>query len=617
MGKRVLYPGWDWGPVLGSRLYTDTLQISATAQVTVVVAPDNAYLALVDLLRSAQQEILIGGYTFESVWLTEVLTERLAAGVSVSLLLEGAPAGGLPEGELWNCQQIVEAGGRVSFMHSDSAEHIASRYRYYHAKYLVVDGRWVAVGSENYGNHAFPIDDKANGTAGDRGVFLITDQRQVVAYVRDLFWQDNDPARYRDLVAYGHRAEYAVSPSYTPVYSTGGGGYVYMAPFSATVPAFEAEHFEVLHAPETALRYSDGLIDLVLRAGSGDEVFVEHMYEPLHWGPGSSDVQTDPNPRLEAYIQAARNGARVRILLDKGLDDERANYDTAFYVLDVAREEGLDLDVRLGNPTERGIHNKMVLVRIGDDRRVHVGSINGSEISSKGNRELALQVRSPGAFEYLKGVFAYDWSHSGGPFEARLPVVCSEHVSKADHAVISEVVFKLGGDDERGEWVELYNPTSRAVDLSGWRLGDAVYYEDYERWYAFPDGTSIQPSGTLVVARRASAYEDIGYPGKPVPDFEWRDSNDVPDLIRTAWGEGELILGNAGDEVLLINASKQIVDALVYGIGALPGTLSFGDVSGVYNGNSLERWPANRDSDDCRRDFRIRYTPDPGNCRSW
>ena len=145
-----------------------------------VVAPDHAYQALADLLRGAQHEILIGGYTFESVWLTGVLTERLAAGVSVSMLLEGGPAGGLAEAELWNCDQIVRAGGQVRFMHSDEAEHIAARYRYYHAKYVVVDGRWAAIGSENFGNHALPVDDKADGTAGDRGVFLITDQPQVV-----------------------------------------------------------------------------------------------------------------------------------------------------------------------------------------------------------------------------------------------------------------------------------------------------------------------------------------------------------------------------------------------------------------------------------------------------
>ena len=271
----------------------------------------------------------------------------------------------------------------------------------------------------------------------------------------------------------------------------------------------------------------------------------------------------------------------------------------------------------MGNPTGRGIHNKMVLVSLEEGRYVHVGSINGTETSSKVNRELALQVRSPGAYSYLKEVFQYDWAHSGGPYDTWLPILYREYVPVSDHVLISEVVFKLGGSAEFGEWVELYNPTPRVVDISEWRLGDAVHHDDYERLHAFPTGTVLPPGKTLVIARRARDYQALGYAGLPVPDFEWRDSNDVPDLRRTAYGEGDFILGNAGDQVLLLDASLQVVDVLVYGSAAYPGVASFGDVGGVYNGSSLERWPANRDSNDCARDFRVRYAPDPGRTTAW
>jgi hypothetical protein len=259
----------------------------------------------------------------------------------------------------------------------------------------------------------------------------------------------------------------------------------------------------------------------------------------------------------------------------------------------------------------------MVLVRLGESRNVHVGSINGTETSSKVNRELALQVRSPGAYGYLKGVFDYDWAHSGGPYDTWLPILYHEYVPKSDYILISEVVFRLRGGAEFGEWVELYNPTSQAVDIGEWRLGDAVYRDDYERLHAFPAGAIILPGETLVVARRAKDYQILGYAGLPVPDFEWRESNDVPDLRRTAYGEGDFKLGNTGDEVLLLDASLQVVDVLVYGSGVYPDVGSFGDVGGVYNGSSLERWPASRDSDDCARDFRVRYTPDPGRTTDW
>jgi hypothetical protein len=347
-------------------------------------------------------------------------------------------------------------------------------------------------------------------------------------------------------------------------------------------------------------------------------VDVEQMHEATHWGPAESSVDVDPNPRLEAYVQAARSGARVRVLLDNGLDDEGRNRETALYLAGLAQQEGLDLEVRLGNPTQRGIHNKMVLVDLGSgEQYVHVGSVNGSEVANKANRELALQLRSPAVHAYLSEVFEYDWAHSSGAFDVWLPFVYSGAVAESNHVVISEVVFKLPGGAEKGEWIELYNPTPDAVDLSDWKLGDAVHRHDFERRYAFPEGTTIAPGATLVIARQAAAYRLLGYQTQATADLEWRNSDKTPNLIRTAWGEDEFLLGNDGDQVLLLDSENQVVDVLVYGSSVYAGAIPFVDLSAVYNGNSLERWPANRDSDDCEHDFRVRYTPAPGAVHSW
>jgi len=139
----------------------------------------------------------------------------------------------------------------------------------------------------------------------------------------------------------------------------------------------------------------------------------DQLYEYQFWGPTSSNPTDDPNPRLEAYIDAARRGAMVRILLDSVYDDPgdvRGNTATCAYVNGLASSEALDLVCRLANPTGTGIHNKMVLVNAGGQGYVHTGSINGSENSSKNNREFAVQVQSNEAFDYLADLFWYDWS---------------------------------------------------------------------------------------------------------------------------------------------------------------------------------------------------------------
>jgi phosphatidylserine/phosphatidylglycerophosphate/cardiolipin synthase-like enzyme len=138
------------------------------------------------------------------------------------------------------------------------------------------------------------------------------------------------------------------------------------------------------------------------------------VYEQLFWGSTSSNIIADPNPRLEAYIAAARRGAKVRVLLDayfdnQDLDSPRSNQRTVEYLNAVAQAEGLDLQARRRNPTGQGIHNKMVLAQIGGQGWAVVGSLNGGEVSAKLNREMALLVGSDEVYAYLADVFWYDW----------------------------------------------------------------------------------------------------------------------------------------------------------------------------------------------------------------
>ena len=138
------------------------------------------------------------------------------------------------------------------------------------------------------------------------------------------------------------------------------------------------------------------------------------LYEQLFWGSTSSNVIADPNPRLEAYIAAARRGAKVRVLLDaffdnQDLDSPRSNLRTVEYLTAVAQAESLDLQARRRNPTGQGIHNKMVLAQIDGKGWAIIGSLNGGEVSAKLNREMALRVGSDEVYGYLADVFGYDW----------------------------------------------------------------------------------------------------------------------------------------------------------------------------------------------------------------
>jgi len=307
-------------------------------------------------------------------------------------------------------------------------------------------------------------------------------------------------------------------------------------------------------------------------------------------------------------VEAARRGAAVRILLNSYVfaDYQTENEDTLAYLQAIARQEGLDLQARLGNPTCLGLHNKMVLAHVDGRGCVHVGSINGSEVSSKVNREMALQVRSDEAYEYLKGVFDYDWRSATPPIY--LPLLVKNHVAPrpADHLLVSEALYKVS---KEREWVEILNPTNGALDLSACKIGDAQRPGVFEGMYQFPPGTVLAPQQVLVIASSATAFQqEYGQ----APDFEFYDTDPtVPNVTPfILWGAGEWHLRDDGDEVLLLDELNQAVDVLVYGDSTYQGVVAHPGVS-LFT-HSLERYLPWFDTDDCSLDFRDWPFPNPG-----
>jgi hypothetical protein len=108
----------------------------------------------------------------------------------------------------------------------------------------------------------------------------------------------------------------------------------------------------------------------------------------------------------------------------------------------------------------------------------------------------------------------------------------------------------------------------------------------------------------IVIAQRADAFRaTYGF----APDFELKESDQAVQNMEPV--KSGIFWGNPGDEAILCDATGADVDVVVYGSGSYPGVTPH---PGVGGGNSLERKPADRDTDDCSADFWERYTPNPG-----
>ena len=179
---------------------------------------------------------------------------------------------------------------------------------------------------------------------------------------------------------------------------------------------------------------------------------------------------------------------------------------------------------------------------------------------------------------------------------------------EAEGILISEVMYNPRSQEPDGEWIEIWNIGIVTADLSNFKLGDEETYGGIEGMYWFPAGSTIEPGQVIIVSNKATAFNLIH---DFLPDYEINTSHlGVPDMIPyVEWSGGEFRLENTGDEVFILNVDDNIVDVVAFEqseyLGFYPPVVS------VAEGHSIERYPANIDTD-TNSDWIDQVDPNPG-----
>jgi phosphatidylserine/phosphatidylglycerophosphate/cardiolipin synthase-like enzyme len=359
------------------------------ATVTTFALPDAPGVPL-STIRDADRRVRLAAYTFTSERVADALVAAAERGVSVRVLVEGAPVGGVSARQARLLDRLVDAGIEVRAVGGALA-----RVRYQHAKYAVVDDRAVVL-SENW---------KPSGTGGhsSRGWGAVVHDSTVAAHLASVFradagWRDARPWRQV-------RRNTSVQP---PEVADG----EYAAQFEPR--RVRADGVRVLVAPDNAER---AVVRLVRSAC--ETLFVQQVA-----------VGSRRSPFLRAALSAARRGVEVRILLSSAWYVREDNRRLAAWLNRTADREGIDLTARLAEPAGRfgKIHNKGVVV---DGERALVGSLNWNNHSARQNREVALVLEGEAAAGYYAEVFRSDWRRPGREVPAGLLVVVALAVTIA------------------------------------------------------------------------------------------------------------------------------------------------------------------------------------------
>ncbi|MEQ8525089.1 lamin tail domain-containing protein [Gracilimonas sp.] len=111
-----------------------------------------------------------------------------------------------------------------------------------------------------------------------------------------------------------------------------------------------------------------------------------------------------------------------------------------------------------------------------------------------------------------------------------------------DEIVINEINYNSSDDAEAGDWIELYNYSSNAIDVSGWIYKD----EDDTHEFVIPSGVTIAANGYLVLSNDTTAFREIH--------------------SEATFVKGEVDFGLAGgsDQVRIYNSSGSLIDTVEY-----------------------------------------------------
>lgn len=430
------------------------------AEVTVAASPESNYRLVVDAFDGAQHSIRVSIYYFKQVEIADALVRAIERGVDVTVYMEGGVVGvkhGFEDQERLVARMVEEAGrersgvesrglGRAYWLRSDPSAGVEDRYSFDHSKYVIIDDRAIIVGSENYGSTGHSLDN-SQGNRGWEIMLATPPDRPQLGVVRDLLavWNDDlDPADHHDIIRYTDAADtlddkgrgrYGPPPrDFLAHKGARYGRYVALQPASEQFR--ESIQAQLVLSPDNSLAEQGSILGAIAEAKHS--LLIQHLSMTTYWGSKrKGSARRTPNLVVEAVLAAARRGVRVRMLLncrDFGCDrldarweSSRADNDDTYELLNrIASKEGLDLEVRLLDMTsddwlddreDQGtvkIHNKGMVV---DSEWTLISSINGGENSFKGNREVAVLLRSARVARYYERLFWYDWTTVAEPMD--------------------------------------------------------------------------------------------------------------------------------------------------------------------------------------------------------
>lgn len=114
--------------------------------------------------------------------------------------------------------------------------------------------------------------------------------------------------------------------------------------------------------------------------------------------------------------------------------------------------------------------------------------------------------------------------------------------STTNNIVINEINYNSAAEFNPDDWLEMHNPTDKAIDISGWKIHD----ENDSTGFTIPGNTIISPLGYWVFCQDVAQFRQL-FP-----------------TVMNATGDLGFGLNNAGEIIRLYDTENHLVDSVAY-----------------------------------------------------
>lgn len=384
------------------------------ANVTPFTFPESEGSEVYRALESAESEVLISIYQITSRNAVGLLCELAGRGVSVTVLLEGAPLGGkdITNLERTMMKSLVDAGGEVKLINdarTGASEGTGYRFTYVHSKYAVIDGNVTVITSENW------TESNMGSGTGNRGWGAIIESKGYAEYMRKIFLNDSS-THYGDcmnlLSLYPEQSAYPGDLTYT-----GYGNYENTFTFTDCTVS------PVL-SPDNSYSALKSFI-----CSAETRVYAQQM------DISNSYMGLSGNSPISWMADRAYEGVDGRFIIDLTFDQGTKAAEVGLINTTTSlKAAGIE-----GGDNFSLTHNKGIIV----DDGVWVGSVNWTDTSFTKNREVAVIIRSGGVSDYFAGYFLTDWNDNDITSELEAEISLVYTISEKIHC-FETTVFPKG-----------------------------------------------------------------------------------------------------------------------------------------------------------------------------